>query len=79
MAGPLDLLQSWIFWQFPLLRPPTFNDNEWPLASRWSRFLPSSDEKDPRLQRLRRQLDLMLFSEFVCLPYRMLEVEAVLD
>ncbi|MED6119488.1 hypothetical protein PIB30_012395 [Stylosanthes scabra] len=48
-------------------------------ATEWSRFLPSSDEKDPRLQRLRRQLDLMPFSEFVCLPYRTLEVEAVLD
>ncbi|MED6216067.1 hypothetical protein PIB30_004097 [Stylosanthes scabra] len=52
---------------------------KWPLASRWYRFLPISDEKDPRLQRLRRQLDLMPFSEFVCLPYRTLEVEAVLD
>ncbi|MED6208409.1 hypothetical protein PIB30_044745 [Stylosanthes scabra] len=77
--GPLDLLQSLIFWRFPLIRPPTFKDIEWPLASRWYRYLPTSDEKDPRLQRLRRQLDLMPFSEFVCLPYRTLEVEAVLD
>ncbi|MED6187868.1 hypothetical protein PIB30_080584, partial [Stylosanthes scabra] len=59
--------------------PPDFNDIEWPLASRWTRFLPSLDEKDPRLQRLRRQLDLMPFSEFICLPYWTLEVEAVLD
>ncbi|MED6121251.1 hypothetical protein PIB30_028354 [Stylosanthes scabra] len=65
--------------RFPLLRPPTFNDIEWPLASRLCRFLPSSDKKDARLQRLRRQLDLMPFNEFVCLPYRMLEVEAMLD
>ncbi|MED6145940.1 hypothetical protein PIB30_029794 [Stylosanthes scabra] len=79
MAGLLVLLQSWIFWQFPLLRPPDFDDIEWPLASRWSRFLPSSDERDPRQQRLRRQLDLMPFSEFVCLPYRTLQVEAVLN
>ncbi|MED6209286.1 hypothetical protein PIB30_053198 [Stylosanthes scabra] len=59
--------------------PSPFDDIEWPLASRWSRFLPSSDKRDPRLQRLRRQLDLMPFNEFVCLPYRTLEVEAVLD
>ncbi|MED6131894.1 hypothetical protein PIB30_014342 [Stylosanthes scabra] len=79
MAGPLDLLQSWIFWRFPLLHLPTFDAIEWPLASRWYRYLPTSDEKEPRLQRLRRQLDLMPFSAFVCLPYRTLEVDAVLD
>ncbi|MED6158173.1 hypothetical protein PIB30_030343 [Stylosanthes scabra] len=45
----------------------------------WYRYLPTSDEKAPRLQRLRRQLDLMPFSALVCLPYRTLEVEAVLD
>ncbi|MED6192478.1 hypothetical protein PIB30_010413 [Stylosanthes scabra] len=67
------------FWRLLLLRPPTFDDIEWPLASRWYRYLPASDEKDPRLQRLRRQLDLMPFSESVCLLYRTLEVEAVLD
>ncbi|MED6193565.1 hypothetical protein PIB30_020709 [Stylosanthes scabra] len=66
---------SWIFLQFPLLRPPTFNDIEWPLASR---YLPTSDKKDPQLQRLRRQLDLMPFSEFICLPYRTLEVDRVI-
>ncbi|MED6107127.1 hypothetical protein PIB30_011142 [Stylosanthes scabra] len=49
------------------------------LLQRWYRYLPISDEKAPRLQRLRRQLDLMPFSAFVCLPYRTLEVEAVLD
>ncbi|MED6205449.1 hypothetical protein PIB30_017674 [Stylosanthes scabra] len=65
MARPLDLLQSWIFWRFPLLRPPTFNDIEWPLASRWYRYLPTSDKKVPRLQRLKRQLDLMPFSEVI--------------
>ncbi|MED6128713.1 hypothetical protein PIB30_100680 [Stylosanthes scabra] len=32
-----------------------------------------------RLQAHRRQLDLMPFSEFVCLPYRTPEVEVVLD
>ncbi|MED6134559.1 hypothetical protein PIB30_038019 [Stylosanthes scabra] len=73
IAGSLDLLQRWIFWRFPLIRPPTFDDIEWPLASRWYRYLPISDEKEPRLQRLRRQLDLMPFSTFVCLPYRTLE------
>ncbi|MED6193491.1 hypothetical protein PIB30_019964 [Stylosanthes scabra] len=34
VAGPLDLLQSWIFWRFPILRPYSFDTFEWPLASR---------------------------------------------
>ncbi|MED6181533.1 hypothetical protein PIB30_020103 [Stylosanthes scabra] len=79
VAVPLDLLQSWIFWQFPILRPYGFDDIEWSLASRWYRYLHTSDEKRPRLQAHRRQLDLMPFSEFVCLPYRTLAVEVVLD
>ncbi|MED6180217.1 hypothetical protein PIB30_008073 [Stylosanthes scabra] len=45
----------------------------------WYRYLPTSDEKKPRLKAHRRQLNLMPFSEFVYLPYRTLEVEAVLD
>ncbi|MED6189882.1 hypothetical protein PIB30_100341 [Stylosanthes scabra] len=45
VAGLLDLLQSWIFWRFPLLRPYDFDHIEWPLASRWYRYLPTSDEK----------------------------------
>ncbi|MED6106147.1 hypothetical protein PIB30_002038 [Stylosanthes scabra] len=48
-----------------------------PSAKRWYRYLPTSDEKRPRLQAHRRHLDLMPFSEFVCLQYRTLEVEAL--
>ncbi|MED6220208.1 hypothetical protein PIB30_042718 [Stylosanthes scabra] len=79
VTGPLDLPQRWIFWRFPILRPYGFDDIEWPLASRWYRYLPTSDEKRPRLQAQRRQLDLMPFSDFFCLPYRTLAVEVVLD
>ncbi|MED6155959.1 hypothetical protein PIB30_010306 [Stylosanthes scabra] len=43
------------------------------------RYLPTSDEKGPRLQAHRRQLDLMSFHKFVCLPYRTQAVEAVLN
>ncbi|MED6202512.1 hypothetical protein PIB30_106356 [Stylosanthes scabra] len=47
--GPLQLLQSWIFWRFLSLRPYGFDQFSWPVASRWARYLPTSDEKDPRL------------------------------
>ncbi|RYQ88328.1 hypothetical protein Ahy_B09g095585 isoform H [Arachis hypogaea] len=33
LAGPLQLLQSWIFWRFPMLRPPGFDAFFFPLAS----------------------------------------------
>ncbi|RYR05730.1 hypothetical protein Ahy_B06g085554 isoform F [Arachis hypogaea] len=33
LAGPLQLLQSWIFWRFPCLRPSDFNRFGFPLAS----------------------------------------------
>ncbi|MED6190443.1 hypothetical protein PIB30_105923 [Stylosanthes scabra] len=42
----------------------------------WGRYLPTSDEKEPRVIHHRRQLDLMTFHEdhfnnfFVCLSYR---------
>ncbi|RYQ86521.1 hypothetical protein Ahy_B10g106189 [Arachis hypogaea] len=36
LAGPLQLLQSWIFWRFPTLRPPGFDAFSFPLASRYS-------------------------------------------
>ncbi|XP_016170025.1 protein MAIN-LIKE 1-like [Arachis ipaensis] len=35
LAGPLQLLQSWIFWQFPRFRPAGFETFSWPLASRY--------------------------------------------
>ncbi|MED6186709.1 hypothetical protein PIB30_069348 [Stylosanthes scabra] len=79
MAEPLDLLQSWIFWRFSILPPYGFDEFEWPLASRWGRFLPTSDETGPGLQAHRKQLNLMSFRKFVYLPYRTQAVEVVLD
>ncbi|MED6154888.1 hypothetical protein PIB30_000390 [Stylosanthes scabra] len=76
VAGPLDLLQSWIFCRFPTLRPYSFDTFEWLLTSR---YLPTSDEKVLQLQYHRKQLDLMPFDKFVCLLYRTGAVEAVLD
>ncbi|RYQ80790.1 hypothetical protein Ahy_Scaffold1g106959 isoform C [Arachis hypogaea] len=35
LAGPLQLLQSWIFWRFPSLRPSGFDYFSFPLASRY--------------------------------------------
>ncbi|RYR12523.1 hypothetical protein Ahy_B04g070040 isoform K [Arachis hypogaea] len=35
LAGPLQLLQSWIFWRFPSLRPSGFDVFEFLLASRY--------------------------------------------
>ncbi|RYQ89963.1 hypothetical protein Ahy_B09g096330 isoform J [Arachis hypogaea] len=48
LAGPLQLLQSWIFWRFPLFRPAGYETFSWPLASRWSGYNPSGSEKGPR-------------------------------
>ncbi|RYR61159.1 hypothetical protein Ahy_A04g018284 [Arachis hypogaea] len=36
LAGPLQLLQSWIFWRFPEFRPAGYDTFSWPLVSRWS-------------------------------------------
>ncbi|RYR43272.1 hypothetical protein Ahy_A08g039698 [Arachis hypogaea] len=33
LAGPLQLLQSWIFWRFPSFRPTGYDAFSWPLAS----------------------------------------------
>ncbi|RYR73373.1 hypothetical protein Ahy_A02g007721 isoform D [Arachis hypogaea] len=35
LAGPLQLLQSWIFWRFSRFRPDGFDTFSWPLASRY--------------------------------------------
>ncbi|MED6183590.1 hypothetical protein PIB30_039170 [Stylosanthes scabra] len=77
LAAPLHLLQSWIFWRFPTLRSYGFDDFVFPLASRWGRYLPTSDKKGPRVIQHRRQLDKITFREFVCLPYRVDVVGAV--
>ncbi|RYR04490.1 hypothetical protein Ahy_B06g084229 [Arachis hypogaea] len=54
LARPLALLQSWIFWRFPTSRPRGFDTILWLLASR---YLPSSDEKGPRVIATRHRLD----------------------
>ncbi|QHO07529.1 uncharacterized protein DS421_14g464480 [Arachis hypogaea] len=43
LAGPLQLLQSWIFWRFPSLRPSGFNIFEFPLSSRWAEYVSRND------------------------------------
>ncbi|RYR13780.1 hypothetical protein Ahy_B04g070594 isoform H [Arachis hypogaea] len=48
LAGPLQLLQSWIFWRFPQFRPTGYEAFSWPLASRWAGYNPSGSEKGPR-------------------------------
>ncbi|RYR11207.1 hypothetical protein Ahy_B05g079676 isoform C [Arachis hypogaea] len=49
VAGPLQLLQSWIFWRFFSLRPCGFDVFEFPLASRWATYLPTTDAGDQRV------------------------------
>ncbi|XP_025640503.1 protein MAIN-LIKE 1-like [Arachis hypogaea] len=49
LAGPLQLLQSWIFWRFPGFRPAGYDVFSWPLASRWSGYNPGISEKGPRV------------------------------
>ncbi|RYQ92499.1 hypothetical protein Ahy_B09g098732 [Arachis hypogaea] len=49
LAGPLQLLQSWIFWRFPWFRPAGYDTFSWPLASRWSGHNLSASEKGPRM------------------------------
>ncbi|RYR00141.1 hypothetical protein Ahy_B07g088224 [Arachis hypogaea] len=59
LAGPLQLLQSWIFWRFPSFRPPGYDAFSWPLASRWSGYNPGISNKGPR---------------FIWMPYSALDV-----
>ncbi|MED6140868.1 hypothetical protein PIB30_097608 [Stylosanthes scabra] len=77
LAGPLHLLQSWILWRFLTLRSYEFDDFVFSLASRWGRYLPTSNEKGPRVIQHKRQLDRATFCEFIFLPYRVDAVEAV--
>ncbi|XP_025673480.1 protein MAIN-LIKE 1-like [Arachis hypogaea] len=69
LAGPLQLLQSWIFWRFPRFRPAGFETFSWPLASRWSGYIPSSSEKGPRVQMWRLWIDRLQDREFIWMPY----------
>ncbi|RYR04690.1 hypothetical protein Ahy_B06g084471 [Arachis hypogaea] len=59
LAGPLQLLQSWIFWRFPRFRPAGYDTFSWPLASRWSGYNPSGSEKGPRVQMWRLRIDML--------------------
>ncbi|RYR32645.1 hypothetical protein Ahy_A10g047181 [Arachis hypogaea] len=69
LAGPLQLLQSWIFWRFPTLRPSGFDVFGFPLASRWATFMPRNDSGDQRLVSARLSLDRLRVHDFVWEPY----------
>ncbi|QHN88892.1 uncharacterized protein DS421_16g567380 [Arachis hypogaea] len=69
LAGPLQLLQSWIFWQFPGFRPAGYDAFSWPLASRWSSYNPEISEKGPRVQMARLRIDLLQARDFIWMPY----------
>ncbi|XP_015934889.1 protein MAIN-LIKE 1-like [Arachis duranensis] len=74
LAGPLQLLQSWIFWRFPRFRPAGYDTCSWPLESRWSGYNPSVSEKGPRVQMWRLQIDMLQPWHFIWMPYSSLEV-----
>ncbi|RYQ86605.1 hypothetical protein Ahy_B10g106258 [Arachis hypogaea] len=63
LAGPLQLLQSWIFWQFPSFRPVGYDTFGWHLASRWSGYNPTASEKGPRVAHWRLRIDLLQASD----------------
>ncbi|XP_072071844.1 protein MAIN-LIKE 1-like [Arachis hypogaea] len=69
LAGPLQLLQSWIFWRFPRFRPAGYETFSWPLASRWSGYNPSGSEKGPRVAMWRLRIDRLQDREFIWMPY----------
>ncbi|RYR32119.1 hypothetical protein Ahy_B01g057106 isoform E [Arachis hypogaea] len=69
LAGPLQLLQSWIFWQFPAFRPTGYDAFSWPLASRWSGYNHGISEKGPRVQMARLRIDLLQARDFIWMPY----------
>ncbi|QHO02326.1 uncharacterized protein DS421_13g422830 [Arachis hypogaea] len=69
LAGPLQLLQSWIFWRFSRFRPAGYETFSWPLASRWSGYNPFGSEKDPRVQMWRLRIDRLQDREFIWMPY----------
>ncbi|RYQ94838.1 hypothetical protein Ahy_B08g089787 [Arachis hypogaea] len=77
LVGPLQLLQSWIFWRFSSLRPEGFEAFSFPLASRWSAYLPPNDGKEQRVIRYRLALDRLTARDIVWEPYSALDVLAV--
>ncbi|RYQ92464.1 hypothetical protein Ahy_B09g098698 [Arachis hypogaea] len=78
LAGPLQLLQSWIFWRFPTLRPTGFDRFGFPLASRWAEFVPRNDAGAQRLLSARLALDRLRAHDFVWEPYSSVDVGAVI-
>ncbi|RYR34065.1 hypothetical protein Ahy_A10g048784 isoform A [Arachis hypogaea] len=78
LAGPLQLLQSWIFWRFPTLRPSGFDVFGFHLASRWATFLLRNDPGDQRSVSARLSLDRLRVHDFVWEPYSSAEVGAVI-
>ncbi|QHO18913.1 uncharacterized protein DS421_11g324510 [Arachis hypogaea] len=74
LAGPLQLLQSWIFWRFLRFRPAGYDTCSWPLASRWSGYSPSYSEKGPRVQNTRLKIDMLQPRNFIWMPYSSPEV-----
>ncbi|RYR46300.1 hypothetical protein Ahy_A07g032034 [Arachis hypogaea] len=77
LAGPLQLLQSWIFWRFPTLRPWGFDDFSFLLASRWATYLPTSDCKEEKFIQCCLALDRLGDRDIVREPYVALDVLAV--
>ncbi|RYR60943.1 hypothetical protein Ahy_A04g018030 [Arachis hypogaea] len=69
LAGPLQLLQSWIFWQFPKFRPNGYDLFSWPLASRWSGYNPGVSEKGRQVQMTRLRIDMLQPKDFIWMPY----------
>ncbi|XP_015953514.2 serine/threonine-protein phosphatase 7 long form homolog [Arachis duranensis] len=65
LAGPLQLLQSWIFWRFPTFKPTGYDEISWPLAS---------SNKGPRVQMARLKIDLLQPRDFIWMPYSALDV-----
>ncbi|RYQ96813.1 hypothetical protein Ahy_B08g092694 [Arachis hypogaea] len=71
LAGPLQLLQSWIFW-----RPAGYDAFSWSLASRYHylialvvRIQSWISEKGPRVQIARLRIDLLQARDFIWMPY----------
>ncbi|RYR59335.1 hypothetical protein Ahy_A05g025203 [Arachis hypogaea] len=78
LAGPLQLLQSWIFWRFSTLRPTGFDRFGFPLASRWAEFVLRNDAGAQRLVSTRLVLDRLRVHDFVWEPYSSVDVATVI-
>ncbi|RYR08482.1 hypothetical protein Ahy_B05g076186 [Arachis hypogaea] len=69
LARPLHLLQYWIFWQFPMLKPNGFDIFSFPLASKWATYL------QPLMPRSKELFKCVLL--WTDCPYSTAEVVAV--